>query len=141
MAAVRCNNEAANIYVDEQWVGSTVDWTDVWSQTIASDTRLITVECYNYEGSGGLMTSVKGRPTNDITWRCSSSGGSEWHNFDFDDSGWGQPYIIGTNTNPAVWAKDDNFPDNAKWIWKDSNFNDQYTTSYCRGTIGECTLK
>lgn len=88
------------------------------------------------------MTSIDSRPATDITWRCSSGGGgNEWYKLDFDDSGWDQPHIIGTNTNPVsddnLWDRNDNFPDHAEWIWKDVNYDNEYTTSYCRGTLGK----
>lgn len=122
MAAVRCNNQARNIYVDEQLAGSTEDVEDIWSQGIASDTRLITVECHNTVYSGGLIVSIDNRFTTGTTWRCSSREDG-WYNLDFDDSDWDEAYVIQSNYNPTgsgVWAKDNNFPDH-EWIWKDQN--------------------
>lgn len=136
---MRCDDIANSIYVDGQLVGNTTDRTHTWTYGIADDAKIIAVDCQNTGpgGPGGLIASFDNRFPSDNTWRCSSNNDKGWYGEDFDDSNWNRAYVIEDNaSDDGGWSHDDDFPNRAKWIWKDNNYAEA-THSYCRGKIGE----
>lgn len=137
-ARVRCDDIANSIYVDGQLVGNTTDWTHTWTYDIADDVKIIAVNCQNIGNWGGLIASFDNGLTSDNTWRCSSNNEAGWYDEDFDDSNWNIAYVIEDNTSGnGGWNYDDDFPERAKWIWKDGNYYYETTHSYCRGKLGK----
>lgn len=128
-AKVRCDDIAHAIYVDGQNVGSTTSSDDVWTSNIGDNIDFIAVDCENTGAWGGLIASFGNGLTTDNTWRCSSKPHSRWYEKDFDDIDCNKAYIIESNptyTDVPLWVRD-----NAKWIWRDSSYEES-THSYCR---------
>ena len=135
---VRCDDSAV-IYIDGTEVGRTLHSGKIWSEQITANAKTIAIYCHNEFRVAGLIASFSNGLTTDKTWRCSHDSVDDWYKENFDDSDWDRAYVIQANNGRGeTWPKDEEFPDNAKWIWG-GNAMAEDASSYCRGKLSELT--
>ena len=134
-AKVRCD-DIAIIYVDGVQQGVTTGYTDRWISMVPNDASLVAVDCENFSQGdpGGLLVWLANGVISDTTWKCSATNDTNWYGLGYDDSAWMNAYVVQdnpTSTTDRYWSEDTEFPRDAKWIWRDSDFRVE-DHSYCR---------
>ena len=122
------------VYDNGQIVLSNNDWWSPQTVTYNSDPCVLAVSAVD----GGVLAGILGETSTgvmtDASWKCSMTLQTGWHLTSFDDSGWSNAVITGTNGDGNPWQRSiSGISTQAKWIWAD--VTPYVGTTYCRKTL------
>ena len=104
-----CDNKM-KLFADGVQLGSNNNWEEVTEFAVATDTRVITIECEDVGAPGGIIASGDNGLTTDSSWTCGTTG--------TDTASWSPAYEIGA-LGEGAWGTrvSAGISPQAKWIW------------------------